>query len=522
MLITTDNYQESINVDEYRARLLGSLLLFTQTFYKIRTGRDFIISQPVSRESHYITISRSLTDIFYQRETNSTVNMPPRYGKTEESIHFIPWAMAHYPDCNFIYVCYSLALAVKATQTVRDIIALPHYKKLFGVEISETTSAKNNFETTSGGSVYAVGTGGTITGRGAGVKGVTNRFSGMLLIDDPIKPDEASSDTVREGVNEWFDNTASSRLNNGKLTPICIIGQRTHEYDLFNKVSKDESYKKIIIPALDKYENALDPSLHTREDLLKIKETNPYVFAAQYQQDPQPSGGGIFKTEWFCLLDEEPDIIASFITADTAETSKDYNDASVFSFWGLYQIKDGSALSNRYALHLIDCVELRVEPKDLQSEFMAFYADCSRYKVRPQFAAIEKKSTGATLISVLSEIRGLQIREIERSYNKREAASKTARFLEMQPYVAEKLISLPRYGKHTHMCLEHMRKITANNSHRFDDICDTVYDAVKIALIDKSIYDIDQQMLASTSFVNEVVSRFQHVNNLRRAAYARP
>jgi len=66
-------------------------------------------------------------------------------------------------------------------------------------------------------------------------------------------------------------------------------------------------------------------------------------------------------------------------------------------------------------LHWLDCQELRVEPKDLKDCFLDFWQDCMRYRLPPLMAAIEKKSTGTTLISVLQELRGMQIRNIERT-----------------------------------------------------------------------------------------------------------
>ena len=68
-----------------------------------------------------------------------------------------------------------------------------------------------------------------------------------------------------------------------------------------------------------------------------------------------------------------------------------------------------------------------------------------------------------------------------------QSGSKITRFLEIQPLIASRRISLPQNGKHTSLCLEHCKKITANNTHRYDDIADTLYDAVKLGLIDQSI-----------------------------------
>jgi predicted phage terminase large subunit-like protein len=499
---------------EEKARLLGSLLLFTQVFFELRTGRKYEISHPVARESHYISICRSLTKVFRGDVTKLIINIPPRYGKTELMIHFVAWAMARYPDCNFIYASYSHDLAATCTSTVRDIMSMPEFRELFNVEISKSSDAKNDFTTTAGGRIYAAGTGGTVTGLGAGIKGAT-RFGGCLIIDDAHKPDEALSDVVRERVINRYDNTFQSRKNNGELTPTIIIGQRVHEEDLPETLRvREGDWDTLVLPALDEVKNALYPEMHTTEELLKMQSNRPYDFAGQYQQNPQPAGGGIFKTEWFYLLDEEPKMIATFLTVDTAETNKDYNDATVFSFWGLYEVMQSSSAMNVYALHWIDCAEIRVEAKDLETEFNSFYAACCRHKSKPQLIGIERKSTGVTLASTLNSIQGLNVLDITRT---KASGSKTARFIEMQEYVSKKLVSLPRHGRHTQMCIEHMSKITANNTHRHDDIADTAYDAVKIALIDKVLINkfVHPHQEEHTEIINTLANKLRTSQRLR-------
>lgn len=493
-----------------RARLLGSLLAFTQVFYKLRTGRDFELSQPVSRESHHITICKVLTQAFNEDLKNLIINIAPRYGKTELLIHFVAWALAHYPDSQFIYTSYSHSLAKKQTQTIRTIMQLPIYKYLFDVSISEATSAKDNFETTKGGCVYAAGAAGTITGRGAGIQQV-DRFGGAIIIDDIHKPDEATSDVIREGVIDWYHNTLKHRVNSPR-TPIIFIGQRVHEDDLPAHLLKDADYSSVILKSLDEHDHPLHPQLHDLKALLKIKEESPYVFSAQYQQDPQPSGGGIFKPEWFYLMEEEPSFLSTFMTVDTAETDKTYNDATVFSFWGIYKIKNYDQETNEFGLHWIDCQELWIEPKDLKPYLMQFYSQCSRFIKKPSFIAIEKKSTGTMLISILKDFRGLTVHEIERT---KASGNKTARFLEIQPYISTRHVSLPKYSNHTALCIEHCRKITANNTHRYDDIADTLYDAVKIALIDKYTHFYTTQYQEESKVVQEMAAQFNQRERMR-------
>jgi predicted phage terminase large subunit-like protein len=164
-------------------------------------------------------------------------------------------------------------------------------------------------------------------------------------------------------------------------------------------------------------------------------------------------------------------------------------------------------LTGEYGIHWLDCAELRIEPKDLKDSFLDFWQDCSRHKIAPLLAAIEKKSTGVTLISTLQELRGIQIRNIERN---RSSGSKTTRFLEIQQYVASKRISFTKGSRHAENCINHMSKITANDSHRHDDIADTLADAIKISLIDKSIrIDTKQNELLSASIMRPQLDRLQ-------------
>jgi predicted phage terminase large subunit-like protein len=490
-----DKQHDPINLPDANF-LKGSFVDFIKYFYKIRTGREFQIRPAENRISFTDTIIPVLEKTLRcDPECRRVIlRCPPRYGKTEIMIHYVAWAIACYPDSKFIYVSYNADLAVKQTKTIRRIMALPEYKSLFGIKFLHDSRANNDFEFNTGGSVVGAGSGGTITGQGAGIPDVS-RYGGAIIVDDIHKPSDVTSDKYRTSVKEWWGETLHSRVNNPN-TPIIIIGQALHEDDLVENLMRGmdgDNYKSIIIPALDSSGNALMPSQHTKEKLLEMKAVMPYVFASQYQQNPVPSGGGLFKEQWFYpLLDDIPDnIISTFITVDTAETNKNYNDATVFSFWGLYKIKVGDIETDVYGLHWIDCVQTWIEPKDLQPELMSFYNACMRFIIKPSLVAIERKSTGVTLISNLKQIPGIRLMEIERTSA---SGSKATRFIEMQQYIASKRISLHKHGNHASMCIEHMSKITANDSHRYDDIADTAYDAVKIALIDGTIVNMSKKV----------------------------
>lgn len=491
-------------LDLERERLQRSLLEFTKTFFYLRTGRTFNVSQPFGRKSHIIIICNALIKVISGETNRLIINVPPRYGKTELLINFIAWAISQYPDSNFLYVSYGLGLAKKQTKTVRDIVAMPHYRDLFGVSISEDVSAQGNFETSKGGTIYAAGAEGEIMGRGAGIKG-SDRFGGAAVIDDIHKPVEVTSDTMRTAVIDWYENTFLSRLNNPSKTPIIFVGQLLHEDDLGSRLRKSKEWTLINLPAIDQKGYALDPTMHTIEQLRHMQETMPYVFAAQYQQDPLPAGGAIFKKEDFVITPTEPQILSTFITVDTAETTDKHNDATVFSFWGIYKVTHFDRDTDTYALHWLDCEEDWIEPKDLQSRLLDFYASCMSHRCKPKIIIIEKKSTGVTLSSSIKTLQG--IRAISVNRNK----SKADRFLEAQPFVSSRQISLPFGAKHTEQCIEHCSKITANDSHRRDDIADTMYDAIKAALIDKIIVSVSGNNEEDNDTARMIMSRFTNV-----------
>lgn len=361
---------------------------------------------------------------------------------------------------------------------------LPQYVDTFGVSIDKNSSAKDDFKIVGGGRIKAFGSSGSITGQDAGLPGL-ERFSGCVILDDMHKPDEAHSDLKRGNVIRNYNETIKQRPRGNNVAMISI-GQRVHEDDnaaYFMSGKDGYDWKTVILPGLDENLNALCPEVISKERLMIEREHNKYTFAAQYQQNPIPSSGGLYEKDWFPLLDIEPEIISTFIVIDTAETEKTFNDASVFSFFGIYKINDFGEETNLYALHFIDCLEVWVEPKDLEDTAVQFIASCMRHEVKPEIVACEKKSTGTFLLSLLKGHRGIRVVEIERNVS---SGSKADRFIKTQPYLSRKLLTFPVHGYHTQNCIKHLSTITANDSHARDDIADTVADAIRMVFIDKS------------------------------------
>ncbi len=388
---------------EIAAKLRGSLLLFIKFFFPLVEGREFQMPNPTSREPHPLIISRQLTKVFRaDYALNLDMKLPPRHFKSTMCIYFIAWTMASFPDSRNLYISYGADLAASKTQLILKIMLLPEYQDIFGVAINPKRRARDDFETTVGGCVKARGLSGSITGSDAGLP-FEKRWSGCVIIDDAHKPDEVFSDTLREFVINNYKQTVRGRGSSDRV-PIIFLAHALHEADLGQYIESGEDiiqWEHIILEALDPVGNALAPEVISGDKLRALAKESPYVFWSQYQQKPTPAGGALFKEDNMVILDNEPEMLATFITIDCAETDKTYNDATAMSFFGVYELESGDI-----ALHSINTWEFRVEPSELDQKFYDFYDQCMRYPRKPDFVLIEEESTGVTLASVIKKARG--------------------------------------------------------------------------------------------------------------------
>ena len=176
--------------------------------------------------------------------------------------------------------------------------------------LSAAETAVQEFVTTAQGCRLATSVGGALTGRGADI----------IIIDDPLKPEEALSRTQRQAVNEWYDHTLYSRLNDKRSGAIVLIMHRLHEDDLTGHVLAQEAWEMVRFPAIaEARERQVDDSVsapaHVRAAAgraappgaraarptcsISAQTIGEYNFAGQYQQAPAPFGGGLVKADWF-------------------------------------------------------------------------------------------------------------------------------------------------------------------------------------------------------------------------------
>ena len=114
------------------------------------------------------------------------------------------------------------------------------YRSIFATRLAAHRQAVHEFVTTRQGYRLATSTGGVLTGRGADI----------IMIDDPLKPEEALSRAQRQACNEWFVHTLYSRLNDKRTGAIVIIMQRLHEDDLVGHVLSQEPWEVVSFSAI--------------------------------------------------------------------------------------------------------------------------------------------------------------------------------------------------------------------------------------------------------------------------------
>lgn len=349
MIIKTDKL---IREDEYSHLLRNDLSIFIEKcFNDVSPGNKYLHNWHIDLIASYLEKCRR------GGITRLIINMPPRYMKSIcASVAFTAWLLGKDPASKIICASYGQELANKHARDTRSIMQSEWYLNLFPTRLSRDKLSVEEFMTTRGGTRLATSVGGVLTGRGGD----------FIIIDDPLKPIDAISDAQRNQVNQWYDGTVYSRLNNKNTGCIILIMQRLHEDDLSGHVQKHEGWVTLSLPAIaetDEIHNyhtsfgshrhvrpvgsALHPEFESLEILAKQRLVlGEYNFAGQYQQQPAPMGGGMVKTAWFARYTEQlPQYERIIQSWDTANKTTDLSDYSVCTTWG---IKD----KKYYLLHV--------------------------------------------------------------------------------------------------------------------------------------------------------------------------
>jgi predicted phage terminase large subunit-like protein len=350
----------------------------------------YMSPQIVTAEYHY-RIAAALERVVIGKCKRLIINIPPRAGKSELAVvHFIAWCLGFAPYSKFIVASYGKSVAQTNTYKARELMQHGRYRTIYGDRLKIDSRAKAEFRTPQGGFVYAAGVGGAITGHGAG--GALKSFGGAFIIDDAHNATESNSETMLANVIDWYNVTVKSRLNSMEHTPIIVIMQRLHEYDLAGYLlngGSGEEWESIIIPAINEDGTSYCEERHPIKELHLLRDSNAMTFAGQYMQSPRIAGGNIFKADWFGVHQ----YVAPFYgfdsivhSWDTAYKADQHNDPSCCTVWG---IKGNQAC-------LLDMVNVRMEYPQLKRKVHEL-ADI----YPPQNLLIEDKASGQTLIQEL-------------------------------------------------------------------------------------------------------------------------
>ncbi len=341
--------------------------------------------------SHLITLSEALEAIERGELKRLIVIMPPRQGKSEIiSLRFPCWYLARHPEDCVVQAGYAESIALVHSRQARDIFISGEMARLFpdihhrperpGQEaIIPERQAAHEWGTKQGGSYYAVGIGGGLTGRGFDIG----------IIDDPVKDEEeAASFTIREKVWDWYQKVFRTRAEPGAA--IIIVMTRWHQDDLVGRILKQaredpaaDQWTVLHFPAIYNGE-ALWPERYPIEVLKNIRSSiGSRAFEALYQGNPVIAEGQIIKREWWRYFREPPAFERKIHSWDTAFKDKTQNDYSVCTVWGEAQ--------NGY--YMLDVWRGRVEFPELKRVAVALYD-----RDKPNVVIVEDKASGQSLI----------------------------------------------------------------------------------------------------------------------------
>jgi predicted phage terminase large subunit-like protein len=326
-----------------------SLLRQDFSTFAARCFHDLNPQAELALNWHLEVIAAKLTAVREGKIRRLIINLPPRHLKSlMASIAYPAWCLGHDPSAQILCVSYAQDLADKLARDCRSIMLSQWYRQIFPTRLAAHRQAVQEFLTTCQGYRLATSNGGVLTGRGADI----------ILIDDPLKPEEALSDARRQATNEWYDHTLYSRQNDKRHGAIVVIMQRLHEDDLVGHVLGQEEWEVVRFPAIAEADevhdietiwrprsftrrqgDALHPEREPLDTLDRIRRTlGEYNFAGQYQQTPAPLGGGMVKAEWFKRYapNNRPESFERIIQSwDTANKATELSDFSVCTTWGV-------------------------------------------------------------------------------------------------------------------------------------------------------------------------------------------
>jgi predicted phage terminase large subunit-like protein len=351
---------------------------------------------------HVEAIAFALSRVLQGEIRRLIITVPPRSLKSIcASVAFPAFILGHDPRRRIICASYSEGLARKHANDCRAVMRSHLYHRLFpNTRISPGKDTELEFASTGGGYRLSASVGGTLTGRGGN----------FVIIDDPMKPQDAYSEATRESTKQWYSNTLLTRLDDKTRDAIVVVMQRLHLDDLVGHLLEHGGWTHLNLPAIAECEHRvpLGPSrfhlrrsgelLHPAREPGKVldefkRSMGSLEFAAQYQQEPVAEGGNLVKWKWFRFHDEPPIWKAGdriIVSWDTAMSGK---ELASYSVCVVLQIRGNTAF-------VLDVIRERLEYPDLRRKVIELHRRWGN--VGNDYALlIENKGSGMSLIQEL-------------------------------------------------------------------------------------------------------------------------
>lgn len=502
---------ESLTVAERMALGIAgetSPLAFTALWFNLMQGDSF---RPNWHHHYYDWAARQVLD---GKASNVVINVCPSSTKTEFwSIHFPAYCMRKYDKVRILNTSYSRDLAIENSERTRALVQSDEWQSLYPERADKDKA--DNWTTVVGGKrsfqLFSRSNGGQITGVRGGFMG--DGFSGYVAADDWDKPDDMFSDAKRSKSHMRLVNTLRSRRakkGDSDPTPMFFIQQRLHIDDSTAFILSGGMGLTvdlhITIPAMINrdYINNLPDGIRERcirdvcgspcvdgywsfwpesegiQNLIALRDANPYTFLSQYMQTPDTLEGGIFSAGDFVYFGDEDDgadipvperFDYRIITVDTAQKTNEWNDWSVFAEWGVTKSR----------IYRLSYKRAKMKANELRSSFEVFvkesYGRNGMDQGNLRKVLVEDKVSGTGLIQEVEGRLPIQVTAVQRT------TDKLTRAMDVQPHHIAKKVALPYGDKHNFEFTSEVAAFSHDDTHKHDDQTDVMVDALEEAFV---------------------------------------
>ena len=355
--------------------------------------------------AHHKIMAKKFEEIAEGKTRRLIINMPPRHTKSEFGSYMLPaWFLGRDPSKKIIQCSNTAELAVGFGRKVRNLVGSEQYAKIFpNVTLRSDSKAAGRWSTNSNGEYFAIGVGGTVTGKGAD----------LLIIDDPHSEQEAAiaatNPEVYDKVYEWYSSGPRQRLQPGGS--IIVIMTRWSKKDLTGRILKSalekdgDEWDIIEFPAILPSGKALWPQFWDIKELEVLREELPLPkWQAQYQQQPTSEEGALVKRDWWKIWEQDTPPQCTYLIQswDTAFTKNERSDYSACTTWGVFYLNEDEMQPN---VILLDAFKARLEFPELKEKAFNMYKEWM-----PDSFIVEGKASGLPLIGELRRM-GIPVSE---------------------------------------------------------------------------------------------------------------